>query len=249
MTNKIGVLCLLIIFNALHADSQPSSWYDQKLEGWYYFQESENGKEAPKSLDEAEEIIELEKFHLKKILSLALLVPTAENVENYLREQNRWINQSAQFADTWGKVLLEKPTLGDFLANPTTNYGLLAKRNVDLQNRKALLQALSKNSFLILFFRGKEPFSEKAAEIANLFASLHHWKVKAVSLDGIGAKNITTFETDKGMSQNFGVEATPSFYVVNPFENTAFPVGAGLISVGDLEQNIEIQLSGEAPDE
>ena len=178
-----------------------------------------------------------------------MLVPTTENVENYLREQNRWVNQSAQFADTWGTVLLQKPFLGDFLLNPTTNYGVLAKRDADLNKRKEFLQDLSKTCFLLFFFRGKDPFSEKAAEIGHLFASLNHWTVKAISLDGHGAKNLKDFEIDKGISQNIGVEATPSFFVVNPFENKVFPVGAGLISVSDLEQNIEIQLEGEPLDE
>ena len=128
-------------------------------------------KKSPPTLDEAEEVLELEKRHLKKLLSFALLVPTPENVENYLEKQNRWVNQSAKFADTWGKVLLQKPNLGDFLINPTTNYGVLAKRDADLTKRKALLQKLSKTCFLLFFFRGKDPFSEKAAEIGNLFAS------------------------------------------------------------------------------
>lgn len=226
---------------------QAATWYEQKLEGWYYFQEQEMEETMGKapSLDEAEEVLELEKRHLKKLLSLALLSPTSENVENYLREQGRWVNQSAQFADAWGKILLQKPALGDFLLNPTTSYGLLAKRDVDLNQRKALLQELSNSWFLLFFFRGKDPFSEKAAEIGNLFASINNWTVKAISLDGYGLKNLKDFEPDKGMSQNIGVEATPSFFVVNPFENKAFPVGAGLISVSDLERNIEMQLEEE----
>lgn len=241
------VTCFLCCLSALQA----TSWYDQKLEGWYYFQEQgiEEAKEKPTSLDEAEEVLEFEKRQLRKLLSLALLVPTSENVENYMREQNRWVNQSTQFSDVWGKVLLQKPALGDFLLNPTTNYGVLAKRDADLNKRKELLQDLSKKCFLMFFFRGKDSFSEKAAEISNLFASLNHWTVKAISLDGHGVKNLKDFEIDKGISQNMGVEATPSFFVVNPFENKAFPVGAGLISVSDLEQNIEIQLEAEIQDE
>lgn len=235
-------ICFLCYLGVLQA----TSWYEQKLEGWYYFQEfeSEETKENPTSLDEAEEVLELEKRQLRKLLSLALLVPTAENVESYLREQNRWVNQSARFADTWGTVLLQKPFLGDFLLNPTTNYGVLAKRDVDLNQRKELLQDLSKTCFLLFFFRGKDPFSEKAAEIGHLFASIHQWTVKAISLDGHGAKNLENFEIDKGLSRNIDVEATPSFFVVNPFENKVFPVGAGLISVSDLEQNIETQWRG-----
>ena len=245
------MVCKAIAFLCYLGALQATSWYDQKLEGWYYFQERESEEASNKtpSLDEAEEVLELEKRHLKRLLSLALLVPTSVNVENYLREQNRWVNQSAQFADTWGTVLLQKPFLGDFLLNPTTNYGVLAKRDADLNKRTALLQDLSKTCFLLFFFRGKDPFSEQAAEVGNLFASLHHWRVKAISLDGYGVKTLKDFEIDKGMALNIGVEATPSFFVVDPFENKVFPVGAGLISVSDLEQNIETQLKEAVQDE
>lgn len=238
----LKLLLPLLFFRALQA----STWYDQKLEGWYYFQDrEEEEKKKELSSDDAEEMLELEKGNLKKLLSLALLQPTPEHVENYMREQGRWIKQSSQFADTWGKVLLQNPSLGDFLSNPTTSYGLLVKREIDLNKRKALLQDASQSWFLLFFFQGKDPFSEKAAEIGQLFATINHWTVKAISLDGKGLKNLTSFEIDKGMSQNLGMESSPSFFIVNPFENKSFPVGAGLISVSDLEQNIEMQLTEE----
>ena len=228
---------------------QASTWYEQKLEGWYYFQdqESEETEEKLPSVDDAEEILERGKTNLKKLLSLAILVPTNENVENYIQEQRRWVNQSSIFADAWGKILLEKPFLGDFLLNPTTNYGLLAKREVDLSKRKELLHQASKTYFLLFFFRGKDPLSEKGAEVAYSFASLNDWRVKSISLDSVGINNAKEFLVDKGLSEKLGVEASPSFFIIDPFENKAFPVGAGLISVTDLEQNIELQL--EANDE
>lgn len=242
----LSLLCFLGVLQA-------TSWYDQKLEGWYYFQDREQeekeSRERPLSIDEAEEVLELEKRHLTKLLSLALLVPTPENTENYLREQNRWVDQSAQFAATWEKVLLQKPSLGDFFLNPTTSYGVLAKRDIDARKRKAFLKELSKTYCLLFFFQGKDPFSEKAVEIVNLFSSLNDWTVKAISLDGVGLENVKNFEVDKGISKNIGVTVSPSFFVLNPFTNQVAPVGAGLLSITDLEQNIETQLEGELLDE
>ena len=207
------IFFLLCFLNSLCADS----WYDQKLEGWYYFQDQNGGeqaqKERPTTPEEAEEILELEQRQLKRLLSLALLEPSLENTERYLRQQNRWINQSAEFAATWGKVLLNKPYLGDFLLNPTTNYGVLAKREVDFKKRKALLNELSKNCFLLFFFKGADPFSEKAAEVASLFASLNNWTVKGVSLDGQGIKGFQDFEIDRGISKKMGVQVAPSFFI------------------------------------
>lgn len=247
MEIKKSLLGILLGLSSLHADP---SWYDQKLEGWYYFEDSKRREEKkPSTLEEAEEVLESEKTNLRKLMALALLEPTSENVENYVKEQKRWLDQSARFANSWGKILLEKPFLGDFLVNPTTNYGILAKREVDLKKRKSLLQDLSRTSFLLFFFRGKDPFSEKAGEMAELFAKVHGWKLKAVSLDGQGTKSISSFEIDKGLSKNLGVQAAPSFFVVNPFEEKAVPVGAGLISMSELEQNIEAQLSPEGINE
>ena len=44
-----------------------------------------------------------------------------------------------------------------------------------------------------------------------MFASLNGWIIKEVSLDGKGVSSLLEFEVDKGISQNIGVEATPSF--------------------------------------
>ena len=242
MLLKSKMVLILMWAGFLHGES---SWYERKLEGWYYFEDREKTKEQEQpTLDNAEEVVEMEKRALKKLLSLALLVPSEENVENYIRGQKRWIDQSVQFAATWGQVLLEKPFLGDFLLNPTTSYGIIEKRDLDSKQRKVLLQTLSKTHFLLFFFRGKDPFSEKAAEAAKLFATINNWKVKAVSLDGVGIQAIPDYEIDKGISQNLKVQATPSFYVINPTENRMVPVGAGLVSVSDIEQNIELQLGG-----
>ena len=83
------------------------SWYDQKLEGWYYF-ENQQTSQANLSLtpEKADELLVNESLKLKQLLSLAILIPTPENVENYLRNQRRWVLQSSTFAQTWGKTLL-----------------------------------------------------------------------------------------------------------------------------------------------
>ena len=79
-----------------------ASWYDQKMEGWYYFEDAE--KQQYITPEEAEEAMSAEREYLKELLSLAVLVPTKENVANYVREQKRWSEQSSLFANTWAEV-------------------------------------------------------------------------------------------------------------------------------------------------
>lgn len=232
------------------------SWYEQKLEGWYYFQEpakedSSPGKEPLSSTltpEEAEIYLAKESRSLKQLLSLAIIAPTEDNVENYMRQQRQWIQRASFFAKVWGKVLLQHPQLSDVINTPTSSYGVLAKREAGLNERKALLQKLSHDHFLLFFFKGSDPLSKKAAEVAELFASTNHWKLKAISLDGIGIEGLDPFEggfsVDQGISAHFGVQVTPCFYIVNPKDNQAYPVGAGLIAVSELEENIEHQMRG-----
>lgn len=218
------------------------SWYDQKLEGWYYFQDQQKDqKEQTPSLEEADNYLATESRKIKQLLSLAIVSPTPENVENYIRTQKQWVQQSSLFAQAWGKVLLEHPELSDIINTPTSSYGTLAKRELSLLQRKNLLRNLSKDYFLLFFFKGADPFSKKAAEVAELFASTNQWNLKSVSLDNLGTSELHHFETDKGISRHFDLQVTPCFYIVNPTDNQALPVGAGMISVSEIEENIENQ--------
>lgn len=234
---------LKLLFISLMPVISFASWYDQKLEGWYYFEDLRSTQEKPPlTPEDADEYIVTESLKLKQLLSLAIIAPTTENVKKYIRAQRRWVLQSSTFAQTWGKTLLEHPELGEFLTTPTSSYGILAKRDHDLQQRKALLQKLSQSHFLLFFFNGNDPLSPKAAEVAQLFASTNGWNYKAVCLDGKGLPSLKDYEIDKGISKLFKVQAAPSFFIVNPTNNQVYPVGAGLIAVSELEQNIEIQL-------
>lgn len=248
--NKYKVISSLILGCCISETSLDASWYEQKLEGWYYFEDPKNESEKTetdnKNLtpDLAEEIIELKKAELKKLLSMALVDPSIKNVETYIKEQKKWVDQSALFAMTWGKVLLNNPLLNDNLETPTSNYGIAVKREFDLQKRKNLISAMSKDWFLLLFFVSSDYASEKLAEVLNLFGDVNGWKTRAVSLDGKGIKELTTFEIDRGLSQQLGVKASPAFFIINPTLKLAYPVGVGLISVTEIEQNIETQMGG-----
>ena len=143
-----------------------ASWYDQKLEGWYYFQDQAKDQEKlaspQQTLEEADHYLFTQSRKLKQLLSLAIVFPTSENVEKYIRAQRQWTEQSSLFAQVWGKALLEHPGLSDLMHTPTSSYGVLAKKELDLKQRKDLLQTLSNEYFLLFFFKGADTFSKKA---------------------------------------------------------------------------------------
>lgn len=235
---------ILLIFPSFLFSSE--SWYERSLEGWYYFQDSAVQEESKlrKEMDgeEAEQVIEQSKRHLKQSLSLALVNPTKNNVMQYMRLQKQVVEQSSQFSNMWKEALLSDPLLGDFLNNPTSMYGIRARKQLELEEKKALIDGMASNYFLLFFFQGDNLFSAKAGEAVALFSEIHRWNVKAVSMDGLGISSFPIFEADYGISVVAGVKATPSLFIVNPKDNRVIPVGAGLMTVSEIEQNIFDQM-------
>lgn len=252
---------LLFALFTTHAFGE-GSWYEKKLEGWYYF-DSKDSKSKKKSLPEsedvnfedintpelAEKVLEIEKKKLQQKLALALLSAKPEHVQDYMAAQKAWVKRSETFALQWGHALLKRPDLSSELEVPTTSFGIQAKKAVDNQKRKELCQRLSKDHFFLLFFRGEDPFAYGAYKTARAFAALHGWQVRAVSLDGKSFQSreeSLDFEIDRGLSRYFNVEMSPAFFAVQPGDSIeearAYPIGIGLISVSDLEKNIELQL-------
>lgn len=189
------------------------SWYSGKLEGWYYFQEKENQDDAY-GADEALAIVDEEKTQHQEALSLALISPTKENIENYLSESKRQIDRSAKFAEACDQALSEKNKI------------------------QAMLKQLGDTHFLLLCFRGRDPLSSQAAVTARTFSEKNGWIWKALSLDGLGTEGIDTFEIDQGISSTLGLDSTPSFFAIDPEKNQAIPIATRLLSVAELEQNL-----------
>jgi hypothetical protein len=207
---------LMMMLAALNLGFASADWYTRKLEGWYYFQESDTqDTEMPYCPEDALEILEEEKVKLQEALSLALLAPSQENIKNYITESQRHLDRSAEFADAWGKALSEK---------------------------SPHLEPLSKTHFLLFCFRGQDPLSAKAAETATLFAKKNGWTLKAVSLDGAGVEGVESFECDQGIAKALDIRSTPSFYAVAPAQNKVILIGSNSVSVTDLEQAITGEL-------
>jgi len=241
--NKVFAIFMLLSSALIYGEG---SWYEQKLEGWYYFEDApktEHKREKPATPEEAAHLAELEGHKLKALLALALMAPTEENIRNYITRQQKWIVQSQNFANHWKQLLLQDPLLGDLVGNPTSTYGIQERKRKETIEKQALLSKMANDHFLLFFFQGKDSFSQKAGEMVSLFAEENRWRVKAVSLDGKGLKNHADFEIDQDISKLIGVKVTPSFFVVNPEKKHVHPVGVGLLSLSELEDNIFFQFT------
>ena len=224
-----------------------SSWYDKKLEGWYYFEENEKNL-SPENTDlstftpkEAEEYLNKSREKLRQYLALAMIHPSQENVAKYMEMQNEWMKKNAHFAKQWATVLLTNPFLDASLENPFTSYGLEIKKTQDDFVRKSKIHELSSDHSIFFFFKGHDPYSKALSSIVKKFEQMNRWIVVPISLDRKGTNEYPNPKFDNGISKNFHISHLPALFLVNPKKELFKPVGFGLISLEQLEKNIENQ--------
>lgn len=224
-----------------------AAWSDGRSQGWAWYEET--AKKAEKSIEQevvqspSEQLAQIRK-DLEDSLSQALLNPTHENVIAYMREQKKWVDQSALFASRWRSALLEDPVLDPTVEVPTSQYGLQVHKDKEGRERSRRLMALGRECGLFFFFQGDCPYSEALSRVVDAFGQRHHWEVVPVSLDGAALENFPSPRQDNGISQSFGVARAPAVFVVNPTIGLAVAVSYGLTTLDTLEKNVLMQLGG-----
>lgn len=259
---KQGFLLLLMLLGQPFMYAEQTRWLERKAEGWFWYEdkakqveqtESPSPKEmplppvlekheSPPLLTAAEEMALLRK-DLEEKLAEAILRPTVENVAAYMKMQNVWINQSAQFSQAWVKNLLQYPELDGRLTDfPVTQYGVQVQKQIIKEDREARIQELAKNHGLFFFYEGKHKVSQACAIVVKEFAQKYAWQVIAITCDGEYLAGFDHHQLDTGIRQRLGVQALPALFLVEPQRQVALPIGYGLVAIDQIEANIDLQM-------
>lgn len=228
-------------------DEKPEGgWYGEHTQGFYYFEEesvSLKPSQEPTSLSppEAEQALEQKAQALKQLLALAVYDPTPEHVEQYMSAQKEIIEKASLFSEVWALVLLKNPELSSLSEQQTSTFGLRAQHQLQETRQQHLLDSLSQDHFLLLFVKAEEPYLDVAVEIGKAFSEKNNWHFKTVVI-GEGATFESGYEQDRGLSEKLKIEVTPSWFIAQPESFATLPIGVGLISVSELEDNITKQV-------
>ena len=125
-----------------------AGFYDRYMEGRYWYNESQT--EEDESMDSAEVItkdnaqeqLSILQDKFKTSIALALLNPSKANVKQYMILQQKIMNLSDEFSNTWQQVLLESAGLNGELDNPTAQFALDATKAMEYT---AIEECLKKN--------------------------------------------------------------------------------------------------------
>ena len=159
-----------------------------------------------------------------------------------MTEQHKWLSQSAKFAHTWSKVLLQNPEIDYTITErPTTHYGIQLHKELEAEKHRNLIHNLSKENGFFFFYEGKSRISQALALVVREFALKYHLEVVAISVDEVLLEIFPESKLDNGVSQQFAIEIFPALYLINPKTKSALPVAYGLVSVDQIERNIALQ--------
>jgi len=249
-------LLSILIFNVsfILTFNLQANWLERKAEGWAWYEDREikqpkNEKIAQKEEKEispevtltAVEETHLIKKELEEKLARAVLTPNVENVAAYMYEQKKWVDQSADFSKIWTKVLLQQPELDTTISAPVSQYGIQVQKQLQSDNKTHLIQSLVKNYGLFFFYEGKNKRSQAFAQVVQAFAEKYNWQVIAVASDHVLIEGFTNNQSDNGIVRQLGIEIYPSLFLVQPNKSQIIPIAFGLVSLDQIEKNIEVQ--------
>ena len=224
-------------------DTANFSWYCDKQD-----QEDTKKTEAkqppppskPKSIREAKTIEELKK-ELQRLLDVANMNPTEENVKAYMDAAYYMANKASKFSDVWRRVLWASPEL-DYSLNhrPTNNVGIRTYDSERKTNERSTIADLSRTHGLFFFFRSDCPYCHQMAPILRFFQQEYGIEVFPVSLDGKGIPDFPRPARDNGMATRLGINTVPAVFLASKTSGNVMPVAFGIVPASELAERIYV---------
>lgn len=223
-----------------------SDWCEQRKLGTNFYcvrPKEEKGPEKPAASPPASSAADrMEKItkELRERKALAILEPTPENIESYIRFQREQLDRSSLFADQWQRLVWQDPELDYTLERPT---GTLAKRlftDARQVDRQQALVNLSSRYGLFYFFASNCGACTIFSPILKSVTDSNRITVMAVSTDGGPSDQFPKYVVDSGQRQRMGVDsrAVPAVVLFDTQTKQTVPVGYGVMSADELMERI-----------
>lgn len=216
-----------------------AGFYDSHAKGWHWYEIHE--KQDEKEMGDLASLPPLKaigmiKQDLKMKRAKAVLIPTEDNVYEYIKSQEKWATQAEHFSVVWQRVLTKHPELNYNLEHPTSE---LAKRIEQEERQKELKESIAfirKEYGLFYFYRANCAYCEKFSPILVAFAKKYRLSILPISIDGQKGNVFEDYKRDNGIAEKWGVTHVPALFAVSPHNKEIIPISFGLTSQVELEQ-------------
>jgi conjugal transfer pilus assembly protein TraF len=251
-----GILnALLLTVAAVPASAEPiaggvddPSGYDRfycgerKLGTWFYCSKPKPVPTPPATVPSQSAASQLDAIttELRERKARAILEPTPDNVQAYVRFQREQLDRSSLFADVWQRAVWQNPELDYTLQRPV---GTLAKRQwLDTRkvDRDRALYALSERYGIFYFFAQSCAACSIMSPILKSVADSHALHVMPVSTDGGPSDVFPRYVVDSGQRERMGLteKVTPAVVLFDTKTKRAIPIGYGVMPADELMDRI-----------
>ena len=213
--------------------------------GWHFYCEESNPREQNPKLpskntkDYSAQIKQMRE-ELDNRKAKAILYPTEENVADYMKYQQKVLNQAGVFADQWRRVIWQNPGLDYTLKRPTSKIGKEAW--IDERNKevKTAIQNINERYGIFFLFRSDCPYCHKYSPVLLSFRDKYKVTIIPVSMDGGVLPGWGNILFNKGNIERMGIQAkaVPATILFDKKNKDVIPIGFGVLSHSQLEERI-----------
>lgn len=240
-----GVL-LILSFNAQADIGQPHAkgfhWYsqdDEEREEQEKRQAPVQAQAAPAAPSPYEQLMALRRQTQDK-LAAALITPSFEATHEYMKAQQFYAKNNAQFVRYWQQVLLVHPELDHTLNFPTDNNAVAIRNDsMNLLSERVIREG-AKQYGLILFYRGNSSISQKFVSILMPFVNGNHFAMISVFTDGQAIEGLPNPKAIplEAVQKTVALEARymPALFLVNLQTQKMSPLSYGFVSLTELKE-------------
>ncbi|MFA6038461.1 MAG: conjugal transfer protein TraF [Legionellales bacterium] len=239
-----GILAM-IVFLFSHTLLAQTKFYEDRSQGWHWYEkliqfEQPLDKENASKVTSEQALDELNTLQkeLEGAKALAVMYPTTQHIEEYVRLHNTVLQKASLFSSQWQQVIWQTPELDFSIDKPTDNSARHLYYDLEKTIDKQSIQSLVNEYGLFFFFRSSCPYCHEFAPILKNLEVQYGITVMAISLDGGTLPQYMNAVSDNGLAQQLGVEVVPALYALHPQSQQVIPLSFGLVSEAELIRRI-----------
>lgn len=224
--------------------SDDASFYcrERHLGTWFYCSKPKPKVQAapPAPAPSATEQLDQVTAELRELKAKAILEPTEDNIENYIRFQRAQLDRSSMFADMWQRAVWQHPDLDYTLQRPVSTLGKREWIDTRKADRDATITALGQRYGIFYFFAQSCAACDIFSPILKSVADSHGIHVMAISTDGGPSSTFRNYVVDSGQRERMGLhdKVTPAVVLFDTVTNRPLPIGYGVMAADELMDRI-----------
>lgn len=186
--------------------------------------------ESLEDVKSAEDLREL----LKAKEDKAIMMPTEENVKDYLEVWQVTQEKASMFADQWQRVVWKNPKLDYSIEHPTSTFGLNIKKEEKAVLKDSAMQDIAQKHGIIFFFRSDCPYCHATSKVIKEMEQRYGLEVVAATLDGGGLPEYPNYRDGRKLGKEWGVDVVPALFIADKETAEHAPIGFGAMSMSEI---------------